>query len=105
MSSDFFVTYLSGCSYQQLTPYHSFKKEDAMPLVPGEMVQLHFGLLPTSALIKQGHRIRIAIAGHDKSVFARISAENTPMITVARNKRHASFIDLPVVPTKMDHAF
>lgn len=83
--------------YQTLVPYHTFKKKDAMPLVPGEIAELRFGLLPTSVLIKKGHRIRVAIAGHDKSVFARIPAEGTPLVSVARNRQHASFIDLPVV--------
>lgn len=83
--------------YKMLVPYHSFKKKDAMPLVPGELAELTFGLLPTSVLIKNGHRIRIAIAGHDKDTFARIPVEGTPVITVARNKHHASFVDLPVV--------
>jgi hypothetical protein len=67
-------------------PYHSFKRKDAMPLVPGKVAELKFGLLPTSVLIRKGHRMRIAIAGHDKSVFARIPAEGTPVITVERNK-------------------
>lgn len=83
--------------YKLLVPYHSFKKKDAMPLIPGEVAKLTFSLLPTSVLIKKDHRIRIAIAGHDKDTFARIPAEGTPVITVARNKLHASFIDLPVV--------
>jgi putative CocE/NonD family hydrolase len=83
--------------YNQLTPYHSFKREDSMPMVPGELTELTFGLLPTSVLIKKGHRIRIAIAGHDKDTFTRIPAEETPEITVARNKTRASFIDLPVI--------
>ena len=83
--------------YNQLTPYHSFKREDSMPMVAGELTELNFGLLPTSVLIKTGHRIRIAIAGHDKDTFTRIPAEETPVITVARNKTHASFVDLPVI--------
>jgi predicted acyl esterase len=68
-----------------------------MPLVPGEVTELTFGLLPTSVLIKKSHRIRIAIAGHDKDTFARIPAEGNPNITVARNKIHASFIVLPTI--------
>jgi putative CocE/NonD family hydrolase len=78
-------------------PYHSFKSKDGAPLVPGQSTELRFGLLPTSVLVKKGHRIRIAIAGHDKSVFARVPAEGTPVITVERNKARASFIELPVV--------
>lgn len=78
-------------------PYHSFKRRDALPLVAGEMAEVKFGLLPVSVLIKKGHRLRVAIAGHDKSVFARIPASGTPVFTFERNKRHASFIELPVI--------
>jgi len=74
--------------YNLLVPYHTFKKKDAMPLVPNEVAELTFGLLPTSVLIRKGHRIRVAIAGHDKDTFARILPEETPVITVARNKQH-----------------
>lgn len=83
--------------YNLLVPYHSFKRKDGMPLVPGEVAELNFGLLPTSVLIKKDHRIRIAIAGHDKDTFARIPAEEVPVVSVARNKLQASFVDLPVV--------
>ncbi len=83
--------------YKRSVPYHSFKQLDAASLVPGEVTELTFGLLPTSVLLKQGHRIRIAIAGHDKDNFARIPATGAPTITVARNASHASFIELPVI--------
>lgn len=88
--------------YKMLVPYHSFKRKDGMPLVPGEVAELTFGMHPTSLLIKKAHRIRVAIAGHDKDTFARIPAEGTPTITVARNKVHASCIDLPVVVNRTD---
>jgi len=83
--------------YKLLVPYHSFKKKDALPLVPGQIAELKFGLQPTSVLIKKGHRLRIGLAGHDKGTFARIPAEGIPTITVARNKRNASWIELPVI--------
>ena len=83
--------------YNAPVPYHSFKRKDAQPLVPGAVAELKFGLLPTSVLLRRGHRLRIAIAGQDQSTFARIPAEGTPVITVARNRRYASSIKLPVV--------
>ena len=83
--------------YNMLSPYHSFKRADMMPLVPGEVAELSFGLLPTSALIRKGHRIRIGIAGHDAGTFLRIPASGTPVISVERNSVHASYIDLPVI--------
>jgi uncharacterized protein len=78
-------------------PYHSFKKKDTMPLVPGQVAELRFGLQPISVLVKKGHRLRIAIAGHDKDTFARIPAEGTPVIAVQRNGRALSMIELPVI--------
>jgi putative CocE/NonD family hydrolase len=78
-------------------PYHSFKKEDGMPLTPGETSEITFGLHPVSVLIKKGHRIRVAIAGHDKDTFARIPKEGIPTITIERNRNIASHIDLPVI--------
>jgi predicted acyl esterase len=66
-----------------------------MLLVPGQVAELEFGLLPISVLVRKGHRLRIAIAG--QSIFARIPAEGAPTITVSRGGQHASWIDLPVV--------
>ena len=80
-----------------LVPYHSFKQKDAMPLVPGQLAELKFGLQPTSVLIRKGHRLRVAIAGHDKNTFARIPAEGRPVITVGRAQKHQSLIELPAV--------
>lgn len=85
---------------QILVPYHSFLKKDAMPLVPGQIAELKFGLQPTSVLIKKGHRLRVAIAGADRNTFTRIPAEGTPTITVARNHRNPSGIELPVIDRK-----
>jgi uncharacterized protein len=78
-------------------PHHSFLRKDGMPLVPGEVAELRFGLLPTSALVRRGHRLRVAIAGHDKDTFGRIPAEGEPTITVQRNAIYSSRIDLPVI--------
>jgi putative CocE/NonD family hydrolase len=83
--------------YKLPIPYHSFKRKDAQPLGAGQPAEITFGLYPTSVLIKKGHRIRVALAGADKDTFVRLPAEGTPVITVARDKLHASFIDLPVV--------
>ena len=83
--------------YKLLVPYHSFKQKDALPLAPGQIAELKFGLQPTSILIRKGHRLRVAIAGADKNTFARIPAEGTPTISVVRNRKNASWIELPVV--------
>jgi putative CocE/NonD family hydrolase len=83
--------------YQINVPYHSFKKEDAQPMVPGEVTKIEFGLLPISALIRKGHRIRVAISCHDKDTFRRYPAEGNPTISIERNSDYTSFVDLPII--------
>jgi len=77
-------------------PYHTYCQADAEELIPGQISELTFGLLPTSVLVRKGHRIRIAIAGHDKGTFTRIPAEGHPVITVTHNEAYASSINLPI---------
>lgn len=77
-------------------PYHTFARADAAPLVPGEVAEITFDLLPISTIIRAGHRIRVAIAGHDADTFVRYPAEGTPTLAIQRNARHASWIDLPL---------
>jgi predicted acyl esterase len=79
-------------------PYHSYKEADAQPMVPGEMAEVTFSLLPTSVLFRRGHRIRIALGGADADTFARIPAEGEPVWTVERSPARASRIVLPVIP-------
>ncbi len=77
-------------------PYHTFRRADAQPLVPGEVAEITFDLLPISTIVRAGHRIRVAIAGHDKDTFVRYPAEGTPVLRVQRNAQYASWIDLPL---------
>jgi len=78
-------------------PFRSFKRADAAPLVPGEIAELTFDLFATSALIRKGHRIRIAIAGADKDSFDRYPRDGSiPTIRLERNNQYPSRIVLPV---------
>lgn len=82
--------------YRQPVPYRTFRRDDAHPLVRGEVAELTFDLLPTSYLFERGHRIRVAISGADASHFAIVRA-GSPTIHVHRNRLHASRIALPVI--------
>ena len=77
-------------------PRHSFRRADAQPLVPGETATLDFDLLPTSHLFRQGHRIRIALAGADRDQFAP-PANAAAHWQVMRSVGAASRVELPVV--------
>jgi putative CocE/NonD family hydrolase len=86
--------------YVPLGVYHSFKKADAMPLVPGEVAEIAITLLPISTVFEKGHSIRIALAGHDDSLKDRHPKEGTPILTVERSSAYPSHIMLPVMRQK-----
>lgn len=77
-------------------PYHSFKRQDAMPLVPGEVAEITFHLQPVSHLFRKGHSIRVALAGADKDNFALVPP-SPPKIEVLRSQAYPSHILLPVM--------
>ncbi|MDH5700980.1 MAG: CocE/NonD family hydrolase [Nitrospirota bacterium] len=77
-------------------PHHTFRRADAAPLIPGEVVPLLVELLPTSYQFKQGHRIRIALAGADKDHFQLLDGP-TPTWEVWHTPNRPSHVELPVV--------
>jgi predicted acyl esterase len=83
--------------HETLLPFHSFEEKEGQAMVPGEVTTITFALLPVSALVRQGHAIRVAIAGHDKDTFIRVPETGDPVIRVFRQKENASWIDLPVI--------
>ena len=71
----------------------TFARPDARRVVPGDLMDLTVPLLPVSALIPAGHRVRIAVAGHDASCFTRYGpADETFTLSLGAG----SFLDLPV---------
>ncbi|GAA5134042.1 CocE/NonD family hydrolase [Pseudonocardia adelaidensis] len=48
----------------------SFARADRLPVTPGENLDLVVELLPVSAVLRSGHRLRLAIAGNDASCFS-----------------------------------
>lgn len=84
--------------FKMFGPYHSLKGKDAEPLIPGQVAEISFDLFPISVLLKKGQRIRLAIAGADKDVFAPTPGCESPEIIVERNSIYASYIDLPTQP-------
>ena len=71
----------------------TFARSDALRVVPGHPMGLTVPLLPVSAVVPAGHRLRVAIAGHDASCFTRYGpAEETFTLTLGSD----SHLDLPV---------
>lgn len=83
--------------YYRDLPYHSFRQADALPLQPGQVGEVSFALLPLAVLVRKGHRLRIAIAGHDSGNFERVPARGEPVWKVQRSREHPSHLRLPVI--------
>ena len=86
--------------YVPLGVYHTFKKADAMPLVPGEVTEVSITLFPISTVFKKGHSLRVAIAGHDEALKDRYPKEGVPVLSVERNSAYPSRVVLPVMRRK-----
>jgi len=86
--------------YVPLGVYHTFKKADALPLIPGEVAEIAITLLPISTVFMKGHSIRVAVAGHDDALKDRYPKEGTPVLTVERNATYLSRVVLPVLRRK-----
>lgn len=78
--------------------YHRSFDSDAAPLKPGEPAELVFSLEPTSNVFNKGNRIRLTVTCADKDNAATPVLDPAPTVTVYRDKDHASFVVLPVVP-------
>ena len=76
----------------------TFARGDARPMVPGRVEPVVLDLLPTSARIAAGHRLRIAIAGADAGLFAQLPADGKVTYTVRRDRAKPSYVDVPVAP-------
>ena len=78
-------------------PYHSFARADAQPMPADSSVTVEVALWPIAALIRQGHRVRLAIAGADADMFDPLPQDGPATLTVHRGGEEASRLTLPVV--------
>lgn len=81
-----------------LTPVRSFRRADARKMVPGQVTEVVFDLLPTSYDFAAGHRIRLAFAGHDAANFSHPYPPRAPVYRMHRDSLHSSRLELPVFP-------
>lgn len=84
--------------YDQGPAPHSFTRADALEVRAHEPMNMHFALNPTAALIRRGHRLRLAIAGADANVFRRYPAEGDLDFAIALGGQAASRLELPMRP-------
>jgi uncharacterized protein len=72
----------------------SFARADGLTTRPGESLDLVVELLPVSALLRAGHRVRVAIAAHDASCFERYGPDDEDF-TLELGEQ--ACLDLPVL--------
>jgi putative CocE/NonD family hydrolase len=83
-------------NYKTAGPFHSFRREDMMDLVPEQVTKLEFALLPISYQIPKGHRIRLSVASSDIDHF-EVPQERPKTIKIYQGEEQASKIILPIV--------
>ncbi|MCG8914484.1 CocE/NonD family hydrolase [Actinokineospora sp. PR83] len=89
----------------EYAPKHTHLRADHAPLVPGEVVPVEIELIPSTALVRKGHRIRVDIQPHDGVAHGmrheydagyHAGATNT----VHTGPEHIGYLQLPVVPDR-----
>lgn len=78
-------------------PYHRSYEKDVARL-PQEPVELVFDLQPISKIFRGGQRIRLTITAADKDNALTVVVNPAPVITLYRNTKLASYIELPIIP-------
>ncbi len=71
----------------------SFARADRLDVIPGQFLDLELELLPISASVQAGQRIRIAIGGHDADGFTRY---RPPDETFTIELGDHTYLDLPL---------
>jgi len=82
-------------SYPPLGIEHSYLRDDAEPMVPGEVTEVAFNFFPISVQIQAGHKLRVALAGADEVMFRRWPEEGTPEWIIHKGGLAASSITIP----------
>jgi uncharacterized protein len=79
-------------------PYHRGERADAQPLVPNEPARLRLDLLPTSTIVKAGHRLRLTVAGADPRQRSRnVTFDPAPTLAIHFERGHVSELTLPII--------
>ena len=87
------------------TVKHTHAKADHQPLKPGEIVHVEVEIIPNTALIRKGHRIRVDVQpydgfGHGTRHGYDEAHHDGVHYALYTGPRHPSFIQLPIVPAR-----
>lgn len=79
-------------------PWHRSYAEDAAPVAPGEIARLRFAMLPTSYLLRAGHRLQVTASGFDPRESGALPDSDGARIEVLSGPATPSEIVLPGRP-------
>jgi putative CocE/NonD family hydrolase len=65
-------------------PFHAYRRSDMAPMKPGVADNIVVAMSPIAALIREHHRLRVAIAGSDAGNLERLPAQGDADLTIAR---------------------
>ena len=89
----------------EYTVKHTHLKADHAPLTPGEIVPVEIEIIPNTALIRAGHRIRFDVQpydgfGHGTRHGYDASYHDGATNTLYTGPDHPSWVQLPIVPNR-----
>lgn len=84
--------------YAQPEPVSSYRRADALPVVPGAYMALDFPLFSVAALVRRGHRLRVSLAGADSGTFRRYSGGGAESWRIAHGGEDGSRISIDLRP-------
>lgn len=82
-------------TYRTTWPFRSFRREDAKPLVPGQVERIRIPFLPTAWRFKAGSRIRFSLSGADADHCGQVPHGRPPQLDVHFGKGTPSRVELP----------
>ncbi|WP_246942967.1 CocE/NonD family hydrolase [Bacillus pinisoli] len=86
---------------QNIQPWHPFTKAEVKEVVPNEVMELDIEIFSTNVVIKEGHRLRVAIGPsdfpHAMSPAPQLMNQLGGVATIFNTKAYPSSIVLPIV--------
>ncbi len=86
-----------------IQPWHPFTAAAKLPVVPGQPMLTSIEVFPAAALIRKGHKLRIAISASNQAMGIWPTPQQAQaagnVSTIYNDPTHPSSVVLPVVPT------
>lgn len=84
-----------------LQPWHPFTRASVLPVVPGKATELPIEVFPVNAVIRAGHRIRVALSPsdfpHQVPPLPTLAGSLGGDVRILTDAAHASYVELPRV--------